>query len=65
MFASSIEIQGHINDLWKVADFSPDRAESLEVTKGEIHWGNKKRLLFLLDDAAWQGLENSGVVNGI
>jgi hypothetical protein len=60
-FANSEEIQENINDLWKAADFSPDRAEGLDLSKGEAFWGNKKRLLFLLDTAAWQGLDNSGV----
>ncbi|KAH7313176.1 hypothetical protein BKA65DRAFT_558390 [Rhexocercosporidium sp. MPI-PUGE-AT-0058] len=57
-FAQSYTIFSNCHSIWYAADFSPDRKAALQVTKGEVFWGNKKHLLFMLDCAAWLGLKD-------
>ncbi|KAL2061886.1 hypothetical protein VTL71DRAFT_7264 [Oculimacula yallundae] len=61
LFAHPNYIQGNIKIAWDNAHFSPARHLNMDCTVRETFWENNRRLLFLFDTAAWQGLRNTGV----
>ncbi|PVH85905.1 hypothetical protein DL98DRAFT_22623 [Cadophora sp. DSE1049] len=60
-FAHPANIEDMCVSAWELADFSPEEKAGLDVTAGKVLWENKKRLQFMLDCAAYPGLEIPGV----
>lgn len=44
-----------IKRCWDSIDFSGESTLGYQLYMGEVYWGNKKRLMFLLDYVAYQG----------
>lgn len=45
----------YVQDCWNRADFSKDAEQHCALTVGDVYWGNKKRLLYVLDTIALDG----------